>query len=127
MNPDEFVSALVTTVFDAAVRDVVEGLEARPPGRRPHARSVAMHEWFVRLPERDQRFVVEAVRDASHSALFGMLCVLDGVRQIDDPPHVELVLTATDEQGSQTLNDGEDLHDILNAHVHPPSEPWASE
>ena len=126
MSPDEFVSALVLTVFDSTVQGVVSALES-PPGRSPHVRTVAFHEWFVRLPARDQRFVVEVVRDATHGALFGMLCVLDGVRAIDSPPHADLALTAIDGHGSRILNERGDLHDLLNALVHPPSEPWADE
>ncbi|WP_024285944.1 hypothetical protein [Cellulomonas sp. KRMCY2] len=126
MSPDEFVSALVLTVFDSTVQGVVSALES-PPGRSPHARTVTLHEWFARLPAADQRFVVEVVRDASHSALFGVLSVLDGVRAIDGPPHADLALTATDGQGSRILNEGGDLHDLLNALVHPPSEPLAGE
>jgi hypothetical protein len=88
---------------------------------------VTLHEWFVRLPAADQQLVVEVVRDASHSALFGMLCVLDGVRAIDGPPHADLALTAIDGQGSRILNEDGDLHDRLNALVHPPSEPLVGE
>lgn len=126
MTPDEFISALVPTVFDSTVRGVVSALES-PPGRSPNARAVTLHEWFVRLPTADQRLVVEVVRDASHSALFGMLCVLDGVRAIDGPPHADLALTAIDGQGIRILNEDGDLHDRLNALVHPPSEPLVGE
>lgn len=125
MTPDEFVSALVLTVFDSTVQGVVSVLES-PPGRNPHARTLDLHEWFVRLSAADQRRVVEVVRNASHSALFGMLCVLDGVRAIDRPPHADLALTAIDEQGSRILNQDGDLHERLNALVHPPSEPLSA-
>jgi hypothetical protein len=60
-----------------------------------------------------------------------LLCVLDGVSTIDDPPHVELVLTAIAPDGTTTtLASTEtpiELHDEFNAEVHPPSEPWPPE
>ncbi|HRD60873.1 MAG TPA: hypothetical protein PLZ93_10640 [Nocardioides sp.] len=73
---------------------------------------------------RSQRMVLEVARDAAHATLFGVLCVLDGVRDIDDPPHSELILTAVNADGIRRLNPMEEaLHDLLNATVHPPSEP----
>jgi hypothetical protein len=72
--------------------------------------------------------VMECIRDAAHSAVFGLLCVLDGVRVIDDPPHVDLRLTATNPDGTtSTLASGSEpfeLHDEFNGLVHPPSEGW---
>ena len=72
--------------------------------------------------------VAECVRDAAHAAVFGLLCVLDGVRAIDDPPHADLHLTATSPDGiTMTLASSSepfDLHDEFNGLVHPASEPW---
>jgi hypothetical protein len=124
VTPDEFVSALVSSVFDSTVKGVVSSLES-PPGRSPHGRAVIMHEWFVGLAPADQRFVGEVVRDAAHSALFGVLCVLDGVRVIDAAPHVDLALTASSGEERSILNEDGELHDRLNALVHPPSEDLA--
>ena len=72
--------------------------------------------------------VGEVVRDAAHAAVYGFLCVLDGVVAADNPPHAQLRLTATLPDGREViLNQDqslEDLHDKLNALVHPPSEDW---
>ena len=76
----------------------------------------------------DQQMVTKYIRDAAHSAVFGLLCVLDGVRVIDDPPHVDLHLTATNPDGTTTtlasLLGPFSLHEELNGLVHPPSERW---
>lgn len=126
VSPDDFVAALKTTVFDAAVADVATDLRDGPPGRNPGGRSVALHEWFVRLPSHDQTLVLEIARDAAHAALFGALSVLDGVRAIGDPPHAQLHLLSVDAEGSESrlTHEGEGLHDRLNRLVHPPSEVW---
>jgi hypothetical protein len=72
--------------------------------------------------------VVECIRDAAHAAVFGFLCILDGARAIDNPPHVDLRLTAVDPQGTgTTLASGSEpfeLHNEFNGLVQPTSEPW---
>lgn len=87
-----------------------------------------MSAWFNGLAPNDQLMVAEVVRDAAHAAVFHMLCILDGVSVVDDPPHVELVLTAIGPDGaSSVLASGQsvlELHDEFNALVHPPTEPW---
>jgi hypothetical protein len=50
-----------------------------PAGRGPHPRGIAFSLWFNQLTADDQQMVVECVRDAAHAAVFGLLCVLDGV------------------------------------------------
>ena len=42
--------------------------------------------WFNGLGEVDQAFVARIVRQAADEAVFGFLCVLDGVRAIEDGP-----------------------------------------
>jgi hypothetical protein len=122
VTPEEFVAALKTQVFDSTIDGIERALSSGPPGRRPSERSQAMHDWYVQLSPQDQDMVVEVARNAAHSALFGMLCVLDGVRVIGNPPHDRLELT--DGTGAVLNREGSDLHDMLNALVHPPSESW---
>lgn len=126
VSPDDFVAALKTSVFDAAVDSTAAVLRDGPPGRKPGERSVALHEWFSRLPLHDQQLVLEVARDAAHSVLFGVLCVLDGVRAVADGSDSRLELSAVDGHGTTTVLNpaGGDLHDRLNSLVHPPSEAW---
>src|SRR6266498_1672479 len=88
--------------FDSAVSGTVNELKNGPAGRGLHPRGSALSLWYNRLPAGDQQMVTEAVRDAARAAVFGFLCVLDGVRVIDDPPHVDLWLTAVDQHGVTT-------------------------
>ena len=87
-----------------------------------------MSAWYTRLSEPDRKMVAEVIRDAAHSAVFGVLCMLDGARAADNPPHAELTLTAAAADGSTTVLASSlgptVLHDEFNALVHPPSEPW---
>lgn len=128
MTPEEFVAAVKNAAFDSAVTGTMKMLREGPPGRGPHPRGSALSLWFSQLSAGDQQMVVECVRDAAHAAVFGLLCVLDGVRAIDDPPHDDLRLTATSQNGITTTlassSDPFELHDEFNRLVHPPSEPW---
>jgi hypothetical protein len=90
------------------------------PGRGRHPRADALSAWRRSPSDDDHQRVREVVRDAAHSAIFGRLCLLDGVRAADAEP----TPTAHDEDGhgmvlapSPTL----DLYDAFNAEVHPPS------
>ena len=128
MTPDDFARVVKTEAFDSAVADVLHGLREAPPGRRPHPKGIALSAWYGTLSVNDQLMLAEVVRDTAHLALFGILCMLDGVRAIDDPPHSELVLTMVDPAGNRTdlsaSVTGIDLHDAFNGWVHPSSEQW---
>lgn len=127
MTPEMFVAALKTEVFDATVESTVRQLTDGPPGRASQPRATAISAWYRSLGDQDREMLREVIRDAAHSAIFGVLCVLDGVRVVDNPPHVELTLEATRDGHAVTLASADsaaELHDEFNAVVHPPSEPW---
>lgn len=128
MTPEDFVLAIKKTAFDGAVTGTIQKLRAGPPGRGLHSRGDALSLWYNELGANDQRMVLETIRNAAHAAVFGVLCVLDGVRVIDDPPHLDLRLIATGPQGTTTTlasgSEPVELHDEFNRLVHPPSEPW---
>jgi hypothetical protein len=54
---------------------------------------VTLREWYTALPERDKAPVRHAMRLLAYGALFGIFAIIDGVSQVDDPPHGELKLT----------------------------------
>ena len=127
MTPEEVVQAVKVVAFDSAVDGTVKHLESGPDGRGLQPRSVALSDWYNGLAAEDRLMVIESVRDAAHAAVFGVMCVLDGVRVVDKAPDVGLRLTATDQLGVSTkLTDSDscELHDEFNALGHPPSEPW---
>ncbi len=118
MNGHEFVQAVKLHVIDAAADGVLKNL------RTSHSRSstIALQnisKWFNGLSNSDQLHIAEAVRMAAHSAAFGLFCVIDGVRVVESGPEKsEFRLMAISPNGSETtLNpeDGEMLHDLLNA------------
>ena len=116
MTPDYFVDALKTHCRDAAVNDCASLLE-HPPGRRPAADLVALSHWFKSLSEVDRQSVLSAMRMAADATLFGVLCVIDGVRVIEDgPDKSEFEVTATRGGVTSVISPNETpLHDLLRA------------
>ncbi|WP_153065895.1 hypothetical protein [Xanthomonas campestris] len=114
MTPNDFVSALKAQCADAAVNDCVKLLKA-PPGRRPAQSLVSLSAWYRGLDPADQANLVAALRMAADASLFGVLCVIDGVRTIEDQPtKSEFRLTATCSGSTSIISPGpKDLHDFL--------------
>lgn len=116
MNPSEFVDALKTGCADAAVSGCISTYQS-PPGRRPAQTLLDLSNWYRGLDPADQANVVAAMRDAADATLFGVLCVIDGVRAIEDhPDKSEFRLTATRSGSTSIISPGpEHLHDLLRA------------
>ncbi|GAB3275603.1 hypothetical protein GCM10027589_00880 [Actinocorallia lasiicapitis] len=117
LNPESFVEFLIDHVRVPAIEGTTATMQ-EPPGRAPRQDLVQLSRWFNDLPEADRDLVVRAMTMAVDDSLFGILCVLDGVRSINPRPGVlqSLVLHAELEDGtSRRLNpeDGE-LHDTYN-------------
>jgi hypothetical protein len=87
-----------------------------PPGRRPRAELVALSQWYNDLDADPQRRVHDVVAMAVHSAVFGFLCVLDGVRSIESGGQKgRLELVHITGATRLPLNDasGDELHDLF--------------
>ena len=118
MTPSAFVDALKSEVRDAAATDTIAQIKT-PSGRRPPEAIRKLSEWFNQLSVSDQQAVAEVASMTAHSAVFGFLCVLDGVRVIEDGEQKgELELNYV-QAGEASIrlnpNSGDPLHDLLNA------------
>ena len=115
MNAMEFVNAVRSEVRDAATQGTILLLE-RPPSRHPARELAELSQWFNALSADDRSRVREVAAEASHQATFGVLCVLDGVRVIEDAAvRGKLELRHLGDGESVILNDptGPLLHDML--------------
>ncbi|ADP11307.1 hypothetical protein EJP617_16260 [Erwinia sp. Ejp617] len=75
-----------------------------------------MSGFYNSQDDKGKAFINKIIKLAADDALFGMLCVIDGVRAIeDDEDKGELVLTYQKDNKSTVLNENKDLHDIYNA------------
>jgi hypothetical protein len=115
MNQEEFVEAIKITVLENSIEAVKSNL-VNPPGKEPSKELVILSEWYNKLGDQNRSFVDKVISMTSDMATFGFLCVLDGVRAIEDSPDKgRLILTFTKDNKEVLLNDedGEFLHDLL--------------
>jgi hypothetical protein len=116
MTRSEFIPALKIQTSDAAVSGTISMLE-HVPGRKPREEEVALSKWFNGLAASDRAMVSAALQQAAESAVFGFLCILDGVRVIENGPNQgNLRLSYSRDEVEITLNDPADefLHDEYN-------------
>lgn len=116
MKPEQFVRSLKSECRDSAVSDCVASFE-KPPGRRPAQALLELSQWFLALQPSDRELVIRAMREAADATLFGVLCVIDGVRTIESDP-VKSSFTLSAEQGDSVsvISPGDDfLHDIYRS------------
>jgi hypothetical protein len=83
MDPERFVHSLRIAVRDAAISDTI-GYIAAPPGRKIAEDTKKLSTWYNALANEDKEMLLKAMEKAVDNAVFGFLCVLDGVRVIED-------------------------------------------
>ena len=110
MDKLEFAKLIKLVVADAAIEDTVDDL-VDPPGRKPADDLCLRSEWFNSLSDHDRAMVQEAISEAVHSSIFGLMCVLDGVRSISDSGECNN-LVLTHEGTALNSGEGELLHDL---------------
>lgn len=116
MDSEEFVRALKQNCCDVAVDDCTSILQ-NPPGRKPDQALVALSEWFKKLSASDRALVIESMRMAADATLFGVLCVIDGVRPCESSPEKSQFTIYANKSGEQTkvAPASHFLHDILRS------------
>lgn len=83
MDGRRFIGTIKKVVRDAAIEDTIDVLEV-PPGRSPPADLLKQSHWYRSLSAEDQRVLTEIIANAVDRGIFGLLCVLDGVRAVED-------------------------------------------
>jgi hypothetical protein len=104
MDAQTFIDAIRSEVQTSASKGCIKQYTDGPPGRSPRPDLVALSDWYRGQSEADRQMVEKVAADVSHAAVFGFLCVLDGVRAIEDYGPVRL----NPPQGMM-------LHEVLNA------------
>jgi hypothetical protein len=117
MDSGQFVRALKIAVEKSSVKGIKE-LLMKPPGRKPHAELLRRSEWFNNLSEEDKNMVMEIAGESVKSSVFGFLCVLDGVRAIEDEEDKGDLKLYFEKGGNRVLindPDQEFLHDLYKS------------
>ena len=118
MTREEFVKGISVAVQESTVRQVVnklKGLGYGPP-------DIALVAWYESLSAHDRDQMLEIVRYAVNSTLFGFFCVVDGERGWEEGPDLgELQLLYSNSECGIEVNlsgpGGEDLHDIFRDYM----------
>ena len=113
MDSREFVDVLRLVVRDGAVSEVLSTLQ-RPPGRRPPQSLRESSAWYNSLDDQQKQILSVVLQDAVDRAVFGVLCVLDGVRAIENDSEKGRLELRYVKNGSVLLNpsQGEMLHEM---------------
>lgn len=118
MDDAAFIEAVRKHVFGSAVEDVISQM-ASPSGRQPAEAVTQLSRWYNDQDEDAKMRIRQCVTQGAHSALFGLFCVLDGVRLIhEDLRHGQLRLVLQTDTQEIVLSDNQaisDLHDLFNA------------
>lgn len=85
MEPKEFVELLKIEIRDSAVSEELEVL-LEPPGRKPSDELVKNSTWYSSLDDEQKLIFRSILSNVSSRAVFGILCILDGVRPIESTP-----------------------------------------
>ena len=114
MTSENFINAIREVVADNSVISVQSNL-IKPPGRKPSEALVMMSEWYNKLVDGDKSMVIRIIEEASRTSVFGFLCVLDGVRSIENGDKGELKLYYEKGNYKILLNDPHNvnLHELL--------------
>lgn len=83
MDGRRFIGTIKKVVRDAAIEDTIDVLEV-PPGRSPSVDLLKQSHWYRSLSPEDQRILTDIIANAVNRGIFGLLCVLDGVRAVED-------------------------------------------
>ena len=92
MEQAAFIDLLHQTVLEPATTGTISQI-ASPTGRNISDDRRRRAAWFRSLSPEDRAHVEYAIAEAARTATFGFLCVLDGVRVIEDGTdrgHLEL-------------------------------------
>jgi len=119
MDQEQFVNAVKEVVRDSSIDEVVQNLE-KPAGRNPDRKLVDLSSWYHNLDVDQKSHLKGVIQLAVDHSIFGLFCVLDGVRPVVQPlDKVDIVfrLSVIEGEKESLLNDPADnyLHDIYNA------------
>jgi hypothetical protein len=113
MNSQQFIDLLRVIVRDGAASEAMSVLQ-KPPGRRPSEEVVNRSKWYNSLDDDQRRVLSSIILDAADRAVFGFLCVIDGVRAIENEGEKGRLELRHVKNGSVLLNppEGVMLHDL---------------
>ncbi|MFB1118209.1 hypothetical protein RF240_05655 [Dickeya dadantii] len=114
MNAEQFVDVIRKVVTESSVKGIESILES-PPGRKPRKDLLEMSAYYNERTDEEKEVINKIIRLSVDNAVFGFLCVLDGVRAIEDEEEKGTLSLIYKKDEEVILNKGEDLHDYYKA------------
>lgn len=113
MDARDFVHVIEKVVTESSLRSIEE-IVTTPPGKSPSKDLISLSIWFNDLPEDQKENVRRVMKRSVDEAVFGFLCVLDGVRAIEGRSDKGKLLLYYEREGDRKLLNGADelLHDM---------------
>lgn len=117
MNAEEFIEN-INKVLNKGTIDDVEDVLKNPPGRQPDKNLLNLSKWYNNLHEEDKSNLQKVIQMSVDSTIFGFLCIIDGVRTLeDDVEKGSFELYFKKNEKKTLLNDesADFLHDIYRS------------
>lgn len=118
MDQEEFINVVKDVVRDSSIEGTITNLE-KPPGRKPNPKLLETSVWYNKLDYDQKKHIKNIIEMSVNDGIFGFLCVIDGVRSVEEDPEIEGVfkLSYVKDGKEVILNNPENeyLHDIYNS------------
>lgn len=113
MSPKKFITLIKTAVSDAAIEDTVSILVS-PPGKKPAPRLVEISSFYNQQSAEGKACIEKIITESVEQAVFGFLCVLDGVRSIEESKDKGVLSLSHEGRQATKLNTDGNLHDLYS-------------
>jgi hypothetical protein len=112
MDSQRFIDVVKQVVRDETITGMISLLQ-NPVGRKTIQETKDIVEWYRSLDEAERRLLLKVITKSVDIALFGILCVIDGVRAIEDGPNKGQIELRYVKDGKVTmLNLNTSLHEL---------------
>lgn len=119
MNSEQFVQAIKSEVRDVAIQNTIDDMTIiHPTDSRRHEKQ-KYREFYAGLEDKQKALLRELITEAVDDTIFGFLCVLDGVRSIEEydeenDPRLELWHKSSDASVLINGTSGPELRDLID-------------
>lgn len=113
MNAELFVDIIKKVVTESSIKGI-ESMLKSPPGRKPRKDLLEMSRYYNESTEEERVIINKIIKLSVDNGVFGFLCVLDGVRAIEDGVDKGGLTLTYKKDVEIILNKDEDLHDFYN-------------
>ena len=80
---EKFILQLIKHVRESSLYALKTNL-LKPSGRKPREKDLLLSKWYTSLSDSDREYCNSVICESIDEAIFGLLCILDRVRILDD-------------------------------------------